>query len=92
MHFIYEDNPIRKRSNKPFSIEDFDATEQYLKHFGNSLELAFFLANGNREEKQRASKELAICDRKMLFWKRAPNFDIKMAANGCDRLKRKWSQ
>jgi hypothetical protein len=57
----------------------------------NRFYLTFFLHNGTMIEKHKASKELAICDRKLAYWERNPCFDRKKAETILDEIKRKWS-
>lgn len=68
----------------------FDATKKYLEHYSNSLILSLYLKDGTRIEKQQASTELAICERKMKYWERHENFDKFRMIKGCDDLKKQW--
>lgn len=87
---IYEEHPIR--TTKPFRVEDYDATAQYVTHFSNSLLLKFFHTKGTREEKQQAARELTICERKMKFWQRAPNYSQQAALTAIDKLNKTWQK
>jgi hypothetical protein len=89
MALIYDEQP--RKGNGAFKIDAFNATRQYLKHYGNYMFLKFMLANGNRAEKQDASKELGIAEKKMAFWKKAPNFDPGEAALGERAMKLQWA-
>lgn len=65
---------------QPISEWDTDAVmNAWSKHVGYYYELMFYLKNGTTEEKTEASNELAICDRKLSFWERHPQFDVVRA-------------
>lgn len=91
MHFIYDDSSVRTPYASRVPFNELDALRYWGNHFANSLELAFFLKNGDTHEKLRASHELSICDKKMNFWKKHPNFDSQQAAVISQRLKKNWS-
>jgi len=74
----------------PIDLDRIDATKVWLGHFANSLMLGFFIAKGTRIEKQEASQELVICERKMKFWERQPNFELDRATAETSKLKTQW--
>lgn len=58
----------------PIDVWKMNAVEAYMRHFENFLFLDFMLNNGNDAEKRQSSVEMEICERKMKFWERHPNF------------------
>lgn len=60
-------------------------------HLENRSYLFFMYTKGTYAEKQQASKELEICDRKLAFWERHPAFDISKAASAKAQVKSKWN-
>lgn len=77
--------------NGSFNVGQLDPTAQYIKHFENSLFLTFMAVNGTLIEKHQASKELAICEKKMKFWKKFHSFDGKKADLMSIEAKKKWA-
>jgi hypothetical protein len=84
---IYPDSPSPMTSNW---WRELDPTQQYLKHYDNSLILKLFHTKGTVLEKIQAAKELTICERKMKFWERQEGFSQENATLGCSQLKKKW--
>ena len=60
------------------------------KHAKNRYELMFYLKNGTADEKMQASNELEVCDRKLEFWEKHPQFDKRTAREIDSELARKW--
>lgn len=87
---LYSD--VREPFTGNVDFHSLDAVKGYLRHYGNKLYLGFMLANGTRIEKQQASKELEICERKLTWWQRHPNFDRDQALRGAEALKRDWAK
>jgi hypothetical protein len=91
-YFFYDDNEPR-RSSGGFNPESVDAIKQWLKHYENSLHLIFFAKNDtSRGAKTQALAELAICEKKMKYWERQPNWNNTIAMNGAIELKAKWGK
>jgi hypothetical protein len=67
-----------------------DAVEKFMGHYNSSLTLSFFLAHGTMAEKAQASKELAMCDRKMNYWRRQPHYCAERAARAIEKARRSW--
>lgn len=89
--FIYSDEK-QPFTGSPAKVWEMDATKMYLGHYANQLYLDFIVANPRATfaEKSQAEKELKICRRKMAFWQKHPNFDVKRATEGCIAEKKKW--
>lgn len=89
---VYDDNPTRRAGAK-FDFENADATKFYLEHYYNYLYLKFIANNklATFTEKQQASKELVICERKLEYWRRHKNFKVSTANEGITKLQREWS-
>ncbi len=71
-------------------ISEMDGTKQYLKHFENKLYLTFIASSGTQGEKWQAEKELVICERKMKFWEKHPNFTKERAQAGMEKAIKSW--
>ena len=92
MFFIYSDEKL-PFTGRPIPYNQQPATENYIKHFDNSLYLKF-MANHKKtsvQEKIQAGKELQIAERKMEYWRRHPNFDLDRAVKATDKLKHNWT-
>jgi hypothetical protein len=88
--FFYTDTGPRTPVN-PSLIHNMDPNSQYAKHLDNWFFLKFILMNSTDwREKAQATKELAICDRKLSYWKRNPKFDTKRMMDDTLQLKKKW--
>ena len=60
-------------------------------HIENHAFLKFMYAKGTMAEKQQASKELVICERKIAFWEKHPAFDKRLAALQVTKVKTAWA-
>jgi hypothetical protein len=89
MAIIYDESARGNFSN--VSIGRMDGTKAYLRHFENKLYLGFIAKNGTRDEKWQAEKELAICERKLSFWEKHPNFVADTAKREMEKLKKNWT-
>ena len=92
MKFFYSDD----EKKKPFGVfampyDEMPATTFWATHFENSLYLIFYEQN-DRDilNRRQAAKELAICEKKMAYWQRHPNWDAAEAARRADELKKRW--
>ncbi len=88
MALIYDESTQGKFTG--FNPAKCNATKVYMTHYANSLYLKFMLAKGNRIERYQAVKELAICDRKLLYWQRQSNFNETQAEQLMIEEKKKW--
>lgn len=88
MSFIYPDHP--EPMTRPFRAGDYNATNQYLKHFSNVLILTLFYQRGTVLEKIQAAKELKTAERKMEFWSKQDNFSQDAAILGMAKYKKQW--
>ena len=92
MAFVYEDVTARKPFTGKVNLAELDACSLYLRHYDSYLYLQFISKHSETThvEKQQALKELTICERKLEYWKRHPNFDINIVTAGIQELKAKW--
>lgn len=88
MSIVYNEND--KYTGPPISYHQINANKSYLKHYENSLLLQFMLNNGTQDERRQASKELAICDRKMSRMEKHANFDWQYVLPEIEKLKKLW--
>ena len=91
MTLCYEENELRRAGLK-FDFTTANASKFYLQHYENRLFLQFMLKAGNFTERQQAHKELDICDRKLEYWSRHPNFDQNVVSIGILKLQKDWSK
>lgn len=89
MALCYDNAP--RGDGIPIDIWKMDGTKAYLRHYANKLYLTFMLKAGTTAEKMQASKELEICDRKLNYWSKHPNYVHADALAGVEKLKREWA-
>jgi hypothetical protein len=71
--------------------ETWDAVKGYLNHYSNYLVLDFMAKTSkDGREKAQARKELTICERKLAYWRRHPNFRLDEVTRGVEKLKAMW--
>ncbi len=90
MAIIYDES-VRTGINNT-SISQANSTNAYLRHYANKLYLSFIASNGTRDERWQAERELVICERKLRFWERHPNFVAELARIGMEKLNKEWNQ
>lgn len=68
-----------------------NGTKGYLRHYSNYLTLSFLAkATKDRRERQTLEKELLICQRKLDWWRRHPNYVDADVQRGIEALKKDW--
>ena len=88
MALVYDE--ISQGGFTGFNPAKCDATKVYMTHYRNSLYLTFMLAKGTRIERGQATKELVICERKLVYWERQSNYDEGRAEKLMVEEKKKW--
>lgn len=86
--FFYSESP--RAASNPVDVWKMDAVKAYMRHFENYLFLDFILNNGTDAEKRQSSVEMAICERKMKFWERHPNFIADAVKVKKEKLLKDW--
>lgn len=86
--FFYSDT--EPKGSVQVNIWELDATHMYMKHFTNLLFLQFMAKNGTLLEKLQSEKEIIICNRKLDFWKKMPNFDKDKCNKLMNKEATKW--
>jgi hypothetical protein len=86
--FIYADN--RQPFSGSINVWNWDGTKKFLEHYDNYLLLHLFATEGTRAERAQAEKEIAICERKMRFWRRHPKFDSDVAQKEIETRVQQW--
>lgn len=88
--FFYSDKPEPRAGN--IDVWKMNGTRAFLRHYDQYLFLNFVATNplASEAEKRQARKELALCEKKLSFWKRHPNYDPELALRGIQELKRNW--
>lgn len=93
MHYIYPDNEVRRSFNPQTALpyHKQPATKYWLRHFDSLLYLTFLVQNEtDRNNRAQATKELGICEGKMNYWKRHPNWDAAEAGREAEKLRQMW--
>lgn len=69
-----------------------NATKRYLTHYGNLMFLQFVVAESqDRAERQQATLEIPMCEKKLKHWTHHANYDHDEAMRGVDRIKKEWA-
>ena len=74
------------------SLSSINPNRAFKNHLENWFFLKLTLRNGNMIDRHQASKELAICDRKLEYWQRKPEFDMKQAEKDIAELRSRWQE
>lgn len=91
MAIFYDD--AQRGGGDPVPYDRINATRGYLRHYDNYLILdAIAKAPKNTLEKLQALKELTICERKMAWMQKHPNFNVKTVTEEVAKLKALWGQ
>lgn len=88
--YFYDDNAPRAAFGGG-NYHDMPATRKFLEHFSNMLMLKFFWQEGTHPERFQVDKEIVICERKLTYWKRHPNWNIDEVTRGIEQMKRDWA-
>lgn len=89
-YLIYNEN--EPRTSNPVPLGKLNANRQYRRHLENWFFLKLTMRNGNMIDRHQASKELAICDRKLEYWYKKPDFDMKQAERDISELRSTWQE
>ncbi|RWB95607.1 MAG: hypothetical protein EOQ56_28070 [Mesorhizobium sp.] len=75
------------------NVWKMNGTKAYLRHYDNYLFLDFVSKNprASDREKRQARLELTICEQKLSYWRKHPNYDEAEAQRGVQGLKHNWS-
>jgi len=87
--FYYSDTEVKQ----PFSggFRKIDPHKQWLKHYGNYIELAWIAAREHGVHKFQAEKEIKICLKKLDYWYKRPDFELGQVLSEVAELKRTWN-
>ena len=92
MFLINNENEYKQ----PFNLSALDRinpNNQYKKHLENYFYLKFIHMNSKDGcEIYQSNKELQICQRKLDYWKKHPDFDINICHYHNNELIKKWSK
>jgi len=92
--FIYSNtqpNTFDPKSAVPYHEQN--ANRHYIRHYENFMFLKFILnhKDSTRNECTQATKELTICERKMNYWYKHPNYDQDVILPMITKIKRGWN-
>lgn len=94
MALVYEDWTDRSQVRVPKEpISTWDSPRvmaAWRVHADNRMYLEFMAKKGTFQERGQARKELLICDRKLTFWKKHPNWDARTAELHMVHLRTQW--
>lgn len=62
----------------------------YRRHLEFWFELQFYMKNGTADEKMQAVRELEVCDGKLEFWQRHPEWNEEIAGKMTRQLAGEW--
>jgi hypothetical protein len=88
--YFYSDNAPKGSSD--INVWKMNGSKGYLRHFDNYLFLQFIAKEGTRDERASVEKEIIICERKLAFWERHPNYDADLVKREKERKIREWRQ
>lgn len=92
MSSIFYDDDRRAPFN-PALAARVKPNSAWAKHYENYLILSAMLAAPRSlAEKFQVVKELAICERKLAYWARNPEFDQAASLAEAERQKRMWAR
>ncbi|RWI35515.1 hypothetical protein [Mesorhizobium sp.] len=92
MAYFYTDT---KAPGAPqINVWKMNGTNGFMRHYENYLFLQFVTKNprASEAEKRQARHELTICEGKLAFWRRHPNYDHEEAMQRVNVLKKQWQQ
>ncbi|MCP1540127.1 hypothetical protein [Methylorubrum extorquens] len=93
MAIFYSDNAERSGGSISVPYSQWNANKGYLTHYENYLVLDFITrASKDRAEIAQARKELTICERKLEFWRKHPNFETAVVTRKVEEMKRQWEK
>lgn len=88
--FFYSDTAAAGGTVTPYHKQNANAA--YIRHFGNLMFLKFVVSKSDdRNERQQATLEIPICERKLTYWTKHQNFDKDFVQREVDRIKREWA-
>ena len=87
-YLVYNENEFRTGAGIPHGL---NPNRMFRKHLENWFFLKLTLKNGNIVDRHMASKELAICDRKLEYWQRKRNFCQQQADKDTAELRSLWN-
>jgi hypothetical protein len=89
--FFYSDTQPKSAFNG--NIWGMNATKIWASHYDNLLFLQFIVGHDKASfaEKHQANKEIPLCEKKLTFWARHPNFVKREADNLAIEAKKKWT-
>lgn len=91
--FVYNEKEFAFASKGGFDPSRYDATEYYMTHYDNFLQLCFFQENSESfsfSERAQIEKEINIAKRKMKYWSRQENFDKGKSAQLREKSNKVW--
>ncbi len=88
--YFYSDTKPREHTD--INVWKMNGSKAYLRHFENYLFLNFVAVKGTREERASVEKEIILCNRKLSFWERHPNFDAAYVQGEKEKMIKQWRQ
>ncbi|WSG93585.1 hypothetical protein U8P73_36160 (plasmid) [Rhizobium beringeri] len=74
MYFYSDTSP---KGPSDINVWKMNGSKCYLTHFSNYLFLMFVSKRGHSRRKASVEKEILICEKKLAFWQRHPQFDAE---------------
>lgn len=94
MSLVYDENESQRQFTASVDIYKMNPHKPYQRHLENWFYLNFIAQNKDAtfSEKRQAEKELTICQRKLDYWERHPNFSDSEKLRITSELKKKWAK
>lgn len=89
-YFLYSDTEEKRPGRFKGGRGTPNPHNQYIKHLENWFFLKHICAVGSLPYKFQATIELVICERKLDYWSRKPNFIFKKVEDEQNRLASIW--
>ncbi len=88
-YYIYNDTEPKRA----FSVRiEFNPNVMYVRHYGNYLELSFICERTEGLNRFQAEKELAICEKKLAYWKKMAGWSMRECGPMIQKVKRQWER
>ena len=96
MGIVYDTSSASGKFSGNFNPYNFDAVEQFEKHYSNLLYLDFFASNPGAtfSEKKQAEAEIIIAKRKMKYWEKYAKAqgNLAMLQGVMKKAKKQWNR
>lgn len=89
-YFIYNDTEPKRAFSG--GSGKFDPNVMYCRHYENYVELSFICSRTEGLDRFQAEKELAICEKKLAYWKKMAGWSMRECGPMIQQAKRLWER